>query len=76
MKIAPIDREREKKIFFLFFRNEKEEEERKKKHSDRLDCNESDVCVSPLRFFFFFVQSVIVDFFNCEQYIRALFTVP
>ena len=27
-------------------------------------------------FFFFLVQSAIVDFVNCEQCIRALFTVP
>ena len=29
-----------------------------------------------LSFFFFFVQPAIVDFVNCEQCIRVLFTVP
>ena len=48
-------------------------------HHDRLVCNETNVCVSSLRFplfFLFFFQPIIVDFVNYEQYICALFTVP
>ena len=45
----------------------------KKFISARLDCNEIGVCVFP---FFFFFQPTIVDFVNCEQCIRVLFTVP
>ena len=43
-----------------------------------LVCNETNVCVSSLRFplfFLFFFQPIIVDFVNYEQYICALFTV-
>ena len=47
---------------------------------DRLDPNYFCVYVLVLRFslffFFFFCSAAIVDFVNCEQYIRALFTVP
>ena len=45
-------------------------------HHDRLVCNETNVCVSSLRFpLLFFFQPTIVDFVNYEQYICALFTV-
>ena len=46
---------------------------------DRLDPNYFCVYVLELRFslfFFFFFQPTIVDFVNCEQCIRVLFTVP
>ena len=48
--------------------------------SDRLDpnyfCGYVLDCVFLSFFFFFFFSAIIVDFVNCEQYIRALFTVP
>ena len=48
---------------------------------DRLDPNYFCVYVLELRFslfffFFFFCSAAIVDFVNCEQCIRVLFTVP
>ena len=55
-------------FFFLFSRNYWP--------GDRLDCNETGVCVSPLHFSFFFFQPAIVDFANRKQCICALFTVP
>ena len=47
-------------------------------HSDRLDPNYFCVYVFWAAFFsfFFFFLAAIVDFVNCKQYIRVLFTVP
>ena len=46
-------------------------------YSDRLDPNYFYVYVFGAAFFsFFFGSAAIVDFVNCEQSIRALFTVP
>ena len=58
---------------------QKSENESQQAQSARLDCNDSCVCISALRFsllFFFLVQPAIVDFVNYEQCIRALFTIP
>ena len=57
---------------------QKSENEPQQAQSARLDCNDSCVCISALRFsllFFFLVQPAIVDFVNYEQCIRTLFTI-